>query len=105
MREKLKIESQIRKHREKNRRLKVKEGQRYSRILEPVTNSLKELNNIQKTVTLVEENLIDVEVDDTNLPAPMISIKEDKTSELYIKAIQSIPKKFLDDHCTLCVET
>ena len=97
LREKLKMESKIRKQKEKKRHSKTMEGQRYSRTFEPVRNSLNELKNIQKSITPVEENLIDVEDDTDHLPPPMISIKEQKPSTLYIRAIQSIPRKNLDD--------
>ena len=57
LRKKLKIENQIRKHREKNRRSKTVETRRYSRIFEPVTNSLKDLKTLA-TITPPNQDLL-----------------------------------------------
>ena len=46
---KLNREKQIRKHREKNRRLKSAKSHEYSTIFEPVTKSLDDLKEIHKT--------------------------------------------------------
>ena len=127
LREKLKIENQIRKHREKNRRSKTVETRKYSRIFEPVTNSLKDLKSLVTTTPLPPppspppsnkllhdlprmdidtKYLLDEAVDDTTLPPPMIpevveeeEEEEDEEAEgdLYLQALRSVPDYIRDD--------
>ena len=121
LREKLKIENQIRKHREKNRRSKTVETRRYSRIFEPVTNSLKDLKSLVTTTPLPPpsknllhdlppmdidtKHLLDEPVDDTTLPPPMIPEEveeeeeedEEEEGDLYLQALHSVPEYIRDD--------
>ena len=114
LREKLKMENQIRKNRERNRHSRTAQSLRYSRMLEPVTNSLEELKNIQKSPAVKphrEENLIDLDDDDDDdgndtslLTKPLMSdnlkdieVDDEKPGELYLQAINSIPQRYLDD--------
>ena len=119
LREKLRMENQIRMNREKNRHSRAAQSQRYSRMLEPVTNSLEELKNTQKSTVVKphhEENLIDLDDyqldvnddgdgDDTSLQLkPLMSddlkdieVEEEKPGELYLQAVNSIPQRYLDD--------
>ena len=110
LRDKLSMEKQIRKHREKNRRSKSEKSREYSTIFEPVTKSLDDLKDIHKAATstvittpsqsqssdlMKENNLIDESIDDLGLPPPLVP--DGKPSSLYLRALDSIPIKSLDD--------
>ena len=110
LRDKLAMEKQIRKHREKNRRSKSEKSREYSTIFEPVTKSLDDLKDIHKAATstvittpsqsqssdlMKENNLIDESIDDLGLPPPLVP--DGKPSSLYLRALDSIPIKSLDD--------
>lgn len=98
---KLNREKQIRKHREKNRRLKSAKSHEYSTIFEPVTKSLDDLKDIHKTAAAVplqsddlmkKDNLIDETIRDS---PPLVF--DGKPGALYLQALDSIPIKSLDD--------
>ena len=108
LREQLKMENGIRKHRERKRQSKAVASQKYSRIFEPVTKSLDELKDIQKAADTVnpqpEENLIDL--GDNKADGDLIDIDdvpftkeeaEEKPGELFLEALASIPVRYLDD--------
>ena len=101
---KLNREKQIRKHREKNRRLKSAKIHEYSTIFEPVTKSLDDLKDIHKTAVTVpsqsddlmkEDNLIDEPIRDLGLP-PLL-LPDGKPGALYLQALDSIPITSLGD--------
>ena len=100
---KLNREKQIRKHREKNRRLKSAKSHEYSTIFEPVTKSLDDLKDIHKTAAaaavpsqsddlMKKDNLFDETIRDS---PPLVS--DEKPGALYLQALDSIPIKSLDD--------
>ena len=95
LRKKLEIENQIRKQREKMRRSKSLEGQRYQRIFKPVTKSIEELKAIQKPDPSVE-NLIDF---DDHMVEPKVEEvdADEKPGELFRRALESIPSAKQDD--------
>ena len=108
LRQQLKMENDIRKHRERKRQSKTVASQKYSRIFEPVTKSLDELKDIQKSTDTVnphaDENLIDL--DDNKAIENLIDLDdvpitkdeaEEKPGELFLEAIASIPVRYLDD--------
>ena len=108
LRQQLKMENGIRKHRERKRQSKAVASHKYSRIFEPVTKSLDELKDIQKAADTVnpqpEVNLIDLR--DNKADGDLIDIDdvpftkeeaEEKPGELFLEAIASIPVRYLDD--------
>ena len=108
LREQLKMENGIRKHRERRRQSKTVASQKYSRIFEPVTKSLDELKDIQKSADTVnpqpDENLLDL--DDNKAVENLVDLEdvpftkdeaEEKPGELFMEAIASIPVRYLDD--------
>lgn len=87
LKEKLKMESQIRRKRESKRKQKTITNQKYSQIFEPVTQTIKELA-VKQPVPIIEET------------KPVEEQKEEieeKPDELYLQAVQSIPYKESDD--------
>ena len=77
LKNKLNREKQIRKHRERNRRLKSAKSREYSTIFEPVTKSLDDLKDIHKTAVaavpsqsddlMKEDKLIDGTIRDSGV--------------------------------------
>ena len=77
LKNKLNREKQIRKHRERNRRLKSAKSREYSTIFEPVTKSLDDLKDIHKTAVaavpsqsddlMKEDKLIDETIRDSGV--------------------------------------
>ena len=96
LRKKLEIENQIRKQREKKRHSKSVEGEKYTRMLEPVTKSLEELKAIQKPKVIDPqvENLIDL--DDYKV-TPELFEEDDKSGEQFQRALNSIQPGKRDD--------
>ena len=107
LKNKLNREKQIRKHREKNRRLKSAKSREYSTIFEPVTKSLDDLKGIHKTAVaaaavpsqsddlMKEDNDIDETIRNLGVSPPLVSAG--KPGALYLQAVDSIPLKSLDD--------
>ena len=93
LRKKLKIENILRRQRENDKHAKHAEKLKYSRIFEPVTQSIKQLKNIEMT-SPNEENLIDLDDDVEILSHSDI---ESKPGELYFEALDSIPLQHFDD--------
>ena len=105
LKNKLNRERQIRKHRERNRRLKSAKSREYSTIFEPVTKSLDNLKEINKTTVaavpsqsddlMKEDKLIDETIRDSGVSPPPLS--DGKPGALYLQALDSIPMKSLND--------
>ena len=91
---KLNREKQIRKHREKNRRLKSAKSHEYSTIFEPVTKSLDDLKEIHKTAAAAAA--VPLQLDETIRDSPPL-VSDGKPGALYLQALDSIPIKSLDD--------
>ena len=89
---KLNREKQIRKHREKNRRLKSAKSHEYSTIFEPVTKSLDDLKEIHKTAAAA----VPLQLDETIRDSPPL-VSDGKPGALYLQALDSIPITSLDD--------
>ena len=89
---KLNREKQIRKHREKNRRLKSAKSHEYSTIFEPVTKSLDDLKEIHKTAAAA----VPLQLDETIRDSPPL-VPDGKPGALYLQALDSIPITSLDD--------
>ena len=96
LRKKLEIENQIRKQREKKRHSKSVEGEKYTRMLEPVTKSLEELKAIQKPKAIDPhvENLIDL--DDYEV-TPELYEEDEKSGDQFQRALNTIPSCKRDD--------
>ena len=98
----LTLEDKVRVAREKDRRIKDNQNRRYSRMFQPITNSLKQLTNPTTTATTVEQpvpiktEVIDDEHEekDQKTEAKMI---QDNPGVMYIKAFNSIPVRSRDD--------
>ena len=92
---KLNREKQIRKHREKNRRLKSAKSHEYSTIFEPVTKSLDDLKDIHKTAAAATA-AVPLQSDETIRDSPPL-VSDGKPGALYLQALDSIPITSLDD--------
>lgn len=92
MEEKLKMENQIRKKREKNNKLKTAENEKYKRMFEPVTKSI---NEARLTIPAESAPIIKDEIKDEN--HEVRKMEEEKSSILYTTAIDTIPTSMLDD--------
>ena len=93
---KLSREKQIRKHREKNRRLESAKSHEYSTIFEPVTKSLDDLVEIHKTAAAAAAAAVPLQLDETIRDSPPL-VPDGKPGALYLQALDSIPIKSLDD--------
>ena len=100
MEEKLKMESHIRKKREKSSRLKTIESEKYKRIFEPVTKSI---NAVQfpppHQVLERDEPMMEggYKVEEGKSERDYNAEEEEKPSLLYTTARRSIPRGLLDD--------
>ena len=94
MEDKLKMENQIRKKREKSNRLKTIESEKYKRMFEPVTSSINTARftppAAEKVVPIVKDEIKDEELEEEK-------IEDEKPSILYTSALRTIPPGFLDD--------
>ena len=71
LREKLKIENRLRKQQEREKQSRHAENVKYSRILQPVTKSIEQLENVERIVPK-EENSIDLNDETEVLRRPEI---------------------------------
>ena len=90
----LKIQSEIRKQREKRRRITTSQNQKYSQIFQPVTNSIKKL--------LPTENILDQPVPQPDAPLLNPEVKEEKfyeepNNDVYRQALIEVPENLRSD--------
>ena len=92
----LSLQTQIRTKRKKERLVDKSRNQKYAKIFEPITRTLKDLSDIPSSKST--ENLIDIETGDD-----LIALKPEKREaeanpgELYLAALKIIPLKDRDD--------
>ena len=92
----LSLQTQIRTKRKKERLVDKSRNQKYAKIFEPITRTLKDLSDIPSSKST--ENLIDIETGDD-----LIALKPEKREaeanpgELYRAALTMIPRKDRDD--------
>lgn len=90
----LKLQSGIRKQREQRRRVNTSQNERYTRMFEPVTSSIKKL--------MPHENILDQAVPQTAAPLLNPDIKEDKfyeepNNDIYRQALTEVPENLRSD--------
>ena len=96
--EMLDLQNKVRVAREKERHLKSNQSTHYSRIFQPITNSLKQLQTTKNPVVKLDASTYTEEPSEnkTEESTEFDDIKDDP-GELYITALASIPTKSRDD--------
>ena len=96
----LSLQTQIRTKRKRERLVDKSRNQKYAKIFEPITRTLKDLSDIPSS-SKTTENLIDIETGDDliDLKPDVVEKREAEANpgELYLAALKMIPLKDRDD--------